>query len=411
MATAFNRKAERLSEVQILPLLASAFFVLTFAIKAFTDGPYDRGQLSSTIVYMKYVTALMACLFALAFSMKKGESRFVHEFNELMVIVAVFTAVSAAMQLVSGKFAGGTYIELVKLAMPMILAYCMLNALDNDQIFSCMAAVLVVSLLGYVLDLAARGSSLSSILQADFAASESDTESSGFSEISLMLSFYFLYVKRSGTASVVSTLFCILCFKRLAVLVVSAAFLVSHFAPKLITAKPSPRLVTVCKVATLVACATWCWILLPGQERLFMSLFGQTPFDFTMGRSMSLRYLVDSGFQSYGFGSANAVINGLFGVPFEMDLAKIAIELTPAVLAVFVWLFWDLAKGSVWAFVIVAYFMLNMITSDSLTSNFAFTLAYMTLGLVSSGPAVKSSRTDEEAGREAPTKLIARRFS
>ena len=142
-----------------------------------------------------------------------------------------------------------------------------------------------------------------------------------------------------------------------------------------------------------------------------MSLFGQTPFDFTMGRSMSLRYLVDSGFQSYGFGSANAVINGLFGVPFEMDLAKIAIELTPAVLVVFVWLFWDLAKGSVWAFVIVAYFMLNMITSDSLTSNFAFTLAYMTLGLVSSGPAAKSSRTDEEACREAPTKLIARRFS
>lgn len=39
MASAINRKAGRLSETQVLPLLASVFFVLTFAIKAFTDGP------------------------------------------------------------------------------------------------------------------------------------------------------------------------------------------------------------------------------------------------------------------------------------------------------------------------------------------------------------------------------------
>lgn len=410
MASAINRKTGRLSETQVLPLLASVFFVLTFAIKAFTDGPYDRGLLSSAIVYTKYATAFIACLLALAFAMKKGEYRFVHEFNELMVIVAVFTVVSAVMQLVSGTFVGGTYIELVKLAMPMVLAYCMLNALDDDQIYVCMVAVFIASLMGYVVDMGARGSSLSAIFQADFAASESDTESSGFSEISLMLSFYFLYVKRSEAVSVVSTLFCILCFKRLAILVVSLAFLVSHFAPSFITVKPSSRLVTACKVATLVACAAWCWILLPGQERLFISLFGQTPFDFTMGRSMSLRYLVDSGFQSYGFGSANVVINGVFGVPFEMDLAKIAIELTPAVLALFVWLFWNLAKGSVWAFGIVAYFMLNMISSDSLTSNFAFTLAYMTLGLVNSGSSNKISGTDAAVSREYSTKLIDGRF-
>ena len=156
-----------------------------------------------------------------------------------MVIVAVFTVVSAVMQLVSGTFVAGTYIELVKLAMPMVLAYCMLNALDDDQIYVCMVAVFIASLMGYVVDMGARGSSLSAIFQADFAASESDTESSGFSEISLMLSFYFLYVKRSEAVSVVSTLFCILCFKRLAILVVSLAFLVSHFAPRFITVKPS----------------------------------------------------------------------------------------------------------------------------------------------------------------------------
>lgn len=67
-----------------------------------------------------------------------------------------------------------------------------------------------------------------------------------------------------------------------------------------------------------------------------------------------------------------------------MDLAKIAIELTPIVAILFVWLFWDIAGDSFWGIVIVGYYMLNMITSDSLTSNFAFTLAYIVIGTVGS---------------------------
>lgn len=59
---------------------------------------------------------------------------------------------------------------------------------------------------------------------------------------------------------------------------------------------------------------------------------------------------------------------------------------------------------------IVAYFMLNMISSDSLTSNFAFTLAYMTLGLVNSGSSNKISGTDAAVSREYSTKLIDGRF-
>ena len=95
-----------------------------------------------------------------------------------------------------------------------------------------------------------------------------------------------------------------------------------------------------------------------------------------------LGYLLSSGFESYGFGSANEVAKAVFVAPFEMDLTKIALELTPLVMVLFVWLFWDVAGDSLWGVVIIGYFMINMITSDSLTSNFCLTLAYMTCGLV-----------------------------
>ena len=83
-------KILRLRDRPILPLIAASFFVLTFAIKAFTDGPYVRGEVSSAVAYSKYFTALVACLAALAYMLKGGETKFVAEFNKLMMISVVF---------------------------------------------------------------------------------------------------------------------------------------------------------------------------------------------------------------------------------------------------------------------------------------------------------------------------------
>lgn len=378
-----DRTLAHLVDRPILPMLAAAFFVLTFAIKAFTDGPYVRGELSAAVAYTKYATAGAACLCALAHAVKSGEKVFVAEFNRLMLIWSCFAAVSLAMQAASAHFSTTTYVELVKFAMPILLAYCMLNALGPDGLYRCMVAVLVVSFLGYLVDLGDRGASVLSVFQADFSSSSSATESSGFAEIALMLSLYFMLVKKSRVAIVWATAFSVLTFKRLALVVVLTAFVISVFFPSLTRLRVPKRAITALKVGTLCAVALWFWMLLPGQEELFTCLLGSTPFEFTMGRSESMRYLLSCGFESYGFGSANDVVRAEYGVPFEMDLIKIAFELSPLVLAFFVWLYWDIAGTSFWGVFIVGYYMLNMITSDSLTSNFSFTLAYIVIGSAS----------------------------
>lgn len=375
----------QLSDRPILPLVAEVFFVLTFAIKAFTDGPYVRGEISSAVAYSKYFTALIACFAALAYSLGKGESRFVAEFNKLMLIFSIFCVVSFVMQACSGRFSMTVYVELFKFVMPIILAYCILNALDDDEVWGCMVCVLVVSLIAYFLELRSQGASFSSIFAADFEDFNSETESSGFAEIALMLVFYFSYVKRSRVVLVISAIFSILTFKRLAMLVTLVVVVVSALAPNVAKVKIPRKAITALKLLTIAAAVVWIWLLLPAQEPLFINLFGKPQFDFTMGRSESLKYLCLGGFQSFGFGSASETINAVYGVPFEMDLAKIAIELTPVVAVLFVWLFWDIAGGSFWGVAIVGYYMLNMITSDSLASNFAFTLAYMVIGTVACG--------------------------
>lgn len=148
--------------------------------------------------------------------------------------------------------------------------------------------------------------------------------------------------------------------------------------------------------------ALWAWMLLPDQEGLFIRIFNDTPRMFTMGRNEIFRYLLSSGFQSYDFGSANETINSVSGMPFEMDLIKIALELTPLVIALFVWLYWDVAGTTLWSVFIIGFFMLNIITSDSATSNFYLTLAYITCGLVEywtpKAPANKKAWPPEQGG-------------
>lgn len=371
-----------LSSSPVLPMIAALFFVLTFLIKALVDDAFTRGDISADIAYTKYVTAAVACLAALAYALKNGERVFIKEFNGLAFIFIIFTAVSTFLQVKTGHFSSGVLVELFKFAIPIILAYAMLNALTPRALYRCIVAVLFVSILGYLLTLSHEGVGISEILKASFEDSESASESSTFSGIFLVLTFYFAFFRHKKLWLVLSALFCILTFKRLAIVAVLFALAVSFIAPRLMKVKVPHGVIVVLKVCTVLGAFLWTWMLLPEQNYLFVQLFGDTQSHFSMGRSDVLGYLLSSGFESCGFGSANEVAKAVFAAPFEMDLTKIALELTPLVMVLFVWLFWDVAGDSLWGVVIIGYFMLNMITSDSLTSNFCLTLAYMTCGLV-----------------------------
>lgn len=378
-----KRRTNRISEQQILPLLAGIFLVLTFVIKAFTDGPYVRGEVTQTVAYSKYVTAAVACVFALMGGIGKKQRVFTREFHNLMMIVVIFTVISIFMQLISKKYSSAVAVELIKLFMPAILAYSMLNVLDGHGLYKCMTAILLVCLAGYLVELRSQGISVTSVFSASLEKGDSSTESSSFAGIALMLTFYFAFFNKKKFPLVLATAFTILTFKRLAMLVAVVIAALSFCKPDTKNVCVRRGAITALRLLTIALAVAWAWILLPEQQNLFISIFGRTPFEFTMGRSESLRYLLASNFHSYGYGSANETINAVFGVPFEMDLAKIAFELTPIASILFIWLFWSIAGTNLWGILIVGYYMLNMITSDSLTSNFAFTIAYMVIGAAS----------------------------
>lgn len=366
----------------VLPYVAAFFFVLTFLIKAFVDEDFQRGSVSTTVAYSKYATACIACFAGLVHGFKTGEHVFVKQFDGLLAIFGLFSVMSAICMFRTGIFSSNVVIELVKFVIPVVLAYAILNSIDQESMYKCMIAVLIVSLVGYLIELGKSGVSIADLMNADFSNSESATESSSFSGISMVLTFYFAFFNKRNVWLFLSASFCILTFKRLAIVFALLALASSLICPKLMRIRLSKEALTLIKVLTVITVAVWAWLLLPEQQDLATSLFGKDPRQFTMGRSMTFRYLLETNFQSYGFGSANEVVRRAFAMPFELDLIKIALELSPITMIVFICLYWDVAGSTAWGVFIISFFMLNMITSDSLTSNFCLTLAYITCGLV-----------------------------
>ena len=97
-----NLHIRRLEDLEVLPALTGVLFVLTFVIKAFTDGPYVRGEISASVAYMKYATAAFTCCFAFVLLVKRKRHIFVQESRKLASIVAFFTVMSVLMQIAAG---------------------------------------------------------------------------------------------------------------------------------------------------------------------------------------------------------------------------------------------------------------------------------------------------------------------
>lgn len=395
-------------QTDVLSLITMVFFVLTFVIKAFTDQLFVQGEVSSGVAYSKYVTAAVACIAAFIRLHDTGERRFIPEFNRLAILAALFTVESFILSAVHGSVETEVISDLLKFVMPIFMAYGVLNALSAHQIKLCMSIVFYVCVVGYIVNLVRSGVTFSQLAEMNFATSSSPTEDSGFYLIALVFCLYFLYFRDNIFTTVIAIAFCILTFKRLAILVCILATIISFFVPRLMRIRVNRRWRTICKLLTLAATVLWFWLLLPQQQDLFIRIFGQTPFEFTSGRSSSMNYLLESGFTSFGYGSANAVIFSMAGVPFEMDLLRIALELTPVVMVIFIWLFWDIAGDSFWGYLIIGFFMLNMITSDCLFDNFSFTLVYITIALVNESLKRDADQSSEFASAGSIVRIARR---
>jgi len=357
--------------------------VLGFAVKAATDLIFIATNTSGVYLWAKNVFFIAAILFALPALVGRCELRFKREFEWLLLVFVLFSFLSMVQGAAQGILSIKVLFELIKLALAPACAFCLLNTADEEQIDRFMRTVLVLAWVGYIGELTIKGVSIDSILNADYASSSSDTESSAFGGVCLGLCFYFAYKGERKLPLLASIALTVLTFKRLQIIYCIISIFISIFIKKKNDIQVSIPVVVIIALSNTALVLLWVWLLLPEQASFFYNTFGESQSFFTMGRSDILNYFIGDNFNSYGFKSASDVAESVFGYDLEMDCGEILIEFGLLGLSSFCLCMWMASRGSVWGCFIMSYIMLNSVLSRILTSSFTLIVMYIVIGLAS----------------------------
>lgn len=354
-------------------------FILIFAIRSFTDAIYVSKGIDSNIwVNSKYIVLIIAIIWGFfLLKYKKDKKIFIKELTNVSVVVIIFIMITLLLIVYSGNFYSGTIEEFIKLILPIVYVFIVLNTFSFKDIYKSMSITLIVSIIGYIIEIGTSNFNLANIATMNFWGSYSPFESSMSCGVAIALCVFFTYYNKNKIFKYLSLIFVIFTFKRLFIVFAIMLLILPKFID--INKAIKGKYITIAKIFFIVATILYYIFLSPSSSGLFEKIMGTSQVEFTMGRSSFLRTLENSDFISSGLGSTTQAI----GRGLEMDLIKIYLELGIIGLITFVLGYWNCAGNKVYTFIYMTFQFFNMLTSHSLTSSFDWILAFLIIGCIS----------------------------
>ena len=375
-------------------------FILMYAFRSFTDALYvSKGIESNFIINVKYIILIIAIIFSVfQLKYKKEKLIFKKEFFNIIFVVFSIVVISLVMFLISDKIYMSFFERIIKLVLPIIYVFLLINLLDFKDIYTCMCGVLLLSFVGYIIEIGIDKFNISNILSIDFLNSYSPFESHYSAGTSIAMCAFFMYYRKNKLLELLSLIFAIFTFKRVAVLFAILLLIL----PRIINVNKelNKKYINIIKIIFVFLTLVYFWLLLPSSSDIFFDIFGETQSKFTMTRSDFLNTLLNIGFKSSGLGS----ITDILGRDLEMDLISIFLETTIVGLIIFINGYWNCSGNKVYTVIYMLFEFSNLLTSHSLTNSFNWILAFLIIGC-------KSYKKKEEFKTRKIKFIIKRRIN
>ena len=354
-------------------------FILMYAFRSFTDALYvSKGIESNFIINVKYIILIIAIIFSVfQLKYKKEKLIFKKEFFNIIFVVLSIVVISLVTFLISDKIYMSFFERIIKLVLPIIYVFLLINLLDFKDIYTCMCGVLLLSFVGYIIEIGIDKFNISNILSIDFLNSYSPFESHYSAGTSIAMCTFFMYYRKNKSLELLSLIFALFTFKRAAVLFAILLLILPKFIN--VNKELNRKYISMIKIIFVFLTLIYFWLLLPTSSDIFFDIFGETQSKFTMTRSDFLNTLLNMGFKSSGFGS----ITDILGRGLEMDLISIFLETTIVGLIIFINGYWNCSGNKVYTVIYMFFQFSNLLTSHSLTNSFNWILAFLIIGCIS----------------------------
>lgn len=312
-----------------------------------------------------------------------------------LITISFIISIKAESYMMGSTFIIGSLGESLRIFVPFIYAFLMINLLDKCQIMTIMKISLIFSFIAFFLTIDYSNVSLSNIISISFSNSYSPFENSNISMMSYALAVYFIYYREEMKKwTFFSVLLVFLTFKRVFMLGMIIFLLISLLGIQDKRIKKS--LLFVSSIFWICFITFVMYLLLPqnysfGVERLHFDIV-----KFTMARAYRVWYLIEHNFISYGLGSTTSALRGSYlGTSLELDFIKILMELGIIAVTIIIFSYYWITKGYLYSYAVMSINFLQLTMANGLTRYFEWSIVLVTIALVNINNSKKDNLFNE----------------
>ena len=369
----------RLENVKVnFEKLLFIIMVLVFCVTA-------SNEVGNSLSLYKYIILAIGILESFCKYMKnrkKTKEVFAYkELKYLLYFVGLIIIFSFFKSLIAFKFSFRTVQEILFLVCPMIYAYLLINNMDKREIYSLMKIAFIIVFCAYLFSLKLNIEAIiKALFNSNFAESTSDLESHIYSGFSLAFCTFFCYFDNKKKYKLLSVLFVIMTFKRLAIITAIFLYILSKLNIKKISI--GKNIYVISGIFLIFFAVLYYNIMLPNNVIKIENKYDINISKLTSTRSDRLKDLMKSNYVSYGFGSSTEYMYKYCYGALEMDIVKMIIELGYIPMIALICIYLYVGKTNLYTFSFICFLILSLIFSSNLTSSFAWIIFFITLFLV-----------------------------
>lgn len=307
-------------------------------------------------------------------SEKEHNYVFVEELKNILALIGSFALLSGYYIVKNNAFEFITVTGLIKLMIPVLAAFSILNTLEFKDIYRLMSIFLIMMFISYLIT-KLNNLTFESISTISFDQSSSEFESNFFSPPAMGFCLFFCYFRKNKFYTGLSVIFTIMTFKRIMVLYAIFLLFCGGFLKNM---KNIPKkFVYVFEILFFILCMYYIKIMSGEMEDLIYKYFNVSANKLSMGRSLFMKKILPN-FTSHGFMTSTTI--GYHSM--EMDMPMVYVEMSVLAVIAVIYFMTNLGKKNWYSFFIVVFCLLEILTSHWLDITYFWIIAYLTIGCI-----------------------------
>ncbi len=298
---------------------------------------------------------------------------FKDELKYIILLTGCFTILSLYYIVKNRGFEMITLVGLIKIIMPIIVAFFVINIMSLKDIYKLMSILLIITFGGYLISITDK-ISIENILSINWLSSHSAFESTFFSPTAISFCLFFCYFRKHKFYTYLSVLFTIMTFKR--IMVIYSLFLLIFGSLFSKTNKVPKWIINLFMVTFLGITVIYINLMLGNINDFLFKYIGIDINSFSMGRAY-LMQVISSRFTSLGFMSSTVNYRSM-----EMDLPMIYVEMGIISVIATIYFLTKIAKENWYNFLIIIFCLLELLTSHWFDITYFWIVAYITIGSI-----------------------------